>query len=91
MSDSVEERIAQRRAEEDRLRARLANLDLDGPYRFQSGDFVSSMFGGGALVYAICTRCGAMVRLEDPMETGDSPAIERGVKLHTDWHREVSA
>lgn len=89
--ESIDQRIAKRQAEEDRVRALLAQAQFDGPYRFHSGDALSMMFGGGALVYAICLRCGAMVRLEDPMELPDRTPIERGVKLHIDWHEAVSS
>lgn len=88
MSDSIEDRMARRQAEEDDLRRKLMEVQLDGPFKIRPGDFVSALFGGD-FTYAVCQRCGAMVRLADPMETTEGRQIERGVKLHVDWHQAV--
>ena len=89
---TADERIAQRQAAEDTLRAQLAALQLDGPYSFSRGfDPVSVMFGGaGRDRFAICLRCGAMVVLDDPEERGPGEQpIERSVRIHTAWHKEA--
>lgn len=85
----VEDRIAQRKAEEARLQEGLAAAGFDGPFVFHSGDmFSGGFFGGGALRHAICLTCGSMVRLDDPQEREDgAPPIERGILLHSSWHQ----
>lgn len=89
---TVEERIAERQAVEDELRARLADLQLDGPYDFARGlDPLTAMFGGARDRFAVCLRCGAMVVLNDPEKRTDSRPIERGVRIHFTWHEQLAA
>lgn len=85
------------REERERLeaefRARLASVDLDGPFDFPKGgglDF-AAMFGGAEPRgrFAVCLRCGSMVVLGDPEERPDGSQVERGVRLHTFWHQEL--
>lgn len=83
---TVEDRIAEKKRDDERLRAALAAIDLDGPHAFQGGDLFGSAFGGGRLRYAICLRCGAMVKLDDPTEGPNGTQIERSVQLHAAWH-----
>lgn len=90
---TAEERIAERKAAEENLRRQLAEVDLDGPYKItQSGGMFGGfdMFAAGDILYAICFKCGSMVRLNDPEETEpDKVPIERSVRLHTEWHAEL--
>jgi hypothetical protein len=82
--DSIDERIAQRKAEQDRLRATLAEWSLDGPHTvWGSGPF------GPSLTYAVCLKCGAMVMLGDLEQLVEGMWTERGVRLHTAWHARV--
>lgn len=94
---TAEERIAQRRNQEDRLREQLAAIDLDGPFDFPRGGFdpMAAMFGGGGSGardrFAVCLRCGSIVVLNDPEDLGQGGApIERGVRLHLAWHEQVT-
>ena len=56
-------------------RRALASVDLDGPHAIEPG-----------AEYAVCNLCGAVVMLGDRVE-GVEP-FERGVRLHTEWHRD---
>lgn len=94
---TVEELMAARQHAKDQLRDQLGRLDLDGPFDFPTGggfgDVLGSLFGGSPArnQFAICLLCGSIVVLNDPEDLGNGgPPIERGVRLHTTWHEEVS-
>lgn len=76
------EQRAQWKAEKERLRTTLAEWNLDGPHEFYGGGVF-----GGALTYAICLTCGAMVLLNDVEELVEGMWTERNVRIHTVWHR----
>lgn len=82
---TADERIAEQKAAEEALRARLAELQYDGPHECGGFDPVSMLFGGGPTRYCICLRCGAMVRLDDGMED-EGRLIERSIRLHGEFH-----
>lgn len=67
------------------LKQQLKDCNLDGPFYIRAGDLFSSI----ALAYAICDLCGAMVRLEDPIEVNDV-RVERSVLRHTAFHGDIS-
>lgn len=94
MSDKPTERQVHREQAEADLRERLAAVQLDGPFEFPRGgglDF-AAIFGGGEPRgrFAICLRCGSTVVLDDPEELPSGLQVERGVRLHTLWHEELS-
>lgn len=76
-----------REARETTTRGLLAQANLDGPIEVRGGDGVLGMLVGCTQV-AVCTICGALVLLGDPMERPGQSPVERGVYLHTTWHEE---
>ncbi len=78
---------AARKAREEELRAELLERSFDGPHFIESGGLdIASIFGGtSSTIYAICLRCGSMVRLNDVDENGN----ERSIGLHLKWHNRV--
>ena len=90
---TIDERIAARKAAEEELRTNLLRCNLDGPYEFPSGgmfgDPLGDLFGAARRRFAICLDCGSLVVLDDPETLDDGQVIERGVRLHTAWHGRV--
>lgn len=90
-AESIKERWAREDAARDAARKALAAAGFDGPYEIHGTDPFGGVFGGGPTSYAICLRCAAMVRLGDPEERPegfpDGPPLERGIRLHFNWHQ----
>lgn len=84
---ATEQRIAERRQANDELRERLAGLDFDGPFEIHAG-FDPISFLAGPSRYAICLRCGCMVRVDDPEER-EGRMIERSIRVHVEWHASI--
>lgn len=77
------ETFSEYEARELHLMAQLDEHGFEGPHRVIGGGFM----GFGSLTFAICVRCGAMVKLGDPKEQdGTAAAIERGIDLHVKFH-----
>jgi len=96
MTDSTaktaDERIAERDAATEVFREQLASMMFDGPHGITQGGPFGGMglFGSGEIRYAICLKCGAMVRLDDPLERDGLPPVERSIRLHWEWHEELT-
>lgn len=84
MSD-IDERVAKRREEEEALRQRLADANLDGPHHFPDGVLG---FLGARNKFAVCLTCGAMVLLNDHAQNDEGGYYERSATLHMRWHAE---
>lgn len=66
---------------------------MEGPYRFPAegmfGGALSSMLGHqGKDMFAICTKCGVLVLLNDLVEDKEGRVIERSATKHAQWHEE---
>lgn len=70
------------------LMGQLASVGFDGPHRIEQPGLFGG-FGAAPVLFAICGRCGAMVKLLDPKEQDDRPAIERGIDLHQEFHTRI--
>lgn len=79
---TVEEDRAAREAYAEKLHA----LGFAGPRKLGESGFL----GLGSHEGAVCLTCGSLVLLGDPEDTDHGP-IERGIRLHVEYHARQDA
>lgn len=85
--EQQEEKLAAQRDEKEAFREQLKSCNMDGPFEIPTtGGMFDFPFGKQPFRYAICTLCGSMIKLDDPIDIGEVKNLERGIYLHTAVH-----